>query len=162
VITWRSGACDPTLHPGTLWDQVAALLPPRQVHHLLGCHRQRIPDRVVFDELIQLLVFGCGYRRIADHPCSPTTLRQRRDEWIALGVADQLHRLTLAAYDRLHGLDLEYLAVDGCITKALRWSGRRAPDGDAAAWSGPLVGLVLLALFSGRPAPRACGEGLAE
>jgi transposase len=68
-----------------LWDQVAALLPPRQVHHLLGCHRQRIPDRVVFDELIQLLVFGCGYRRIADHPCSATTLRRRRDEWIALG-----------------------------------------------------------------------------
>jgi hypothetical protein len=25
------------------------------------------PDRVVFDNLIQVLVFGCGYRRIADH-----------------------------------------------------------------------------------------------
>ena len=100
-----------------LWDQVTALLPPRQVHHLLGCHRQRIPDCVVFDKLIQILVFGCGYRRNADHTCSATTLRCRRDEWIALGVADQLHRLTLAAYDRLHCLDLEHLAVDGCITR---------------------------------------------
>ena len=101
-----------------LWDQFTALLPTRQVPHPLGCHRPRIPDRVVFDKLIQILVFGCGYRRIADHTCSATTLRRRRDEWIALGVADQLHRLTLAAYDRLHGLDLEHLAVDGCITKA--------------------------------------------
>jgi hypothetical protein len=35
---------------------------------------------VVFDKLIQILVFGCGYRHIADHTCSATTLRRRRDE----------------------------------------------------------------------------------
>jgi hypothetical protein len=45
----------------------------------LGCHRPRIPDRIVFDKLIQVLVFGCGYRRIADATCSATTLRRRRD-----------------------------------------------------------------------------------
>ena len=101
-----------------LWDQFTALLPTRHDSHPLGCHRPRIPDRVVFDKLIQILVFGCGYRRIADETCSATTLRRRRDEWIALGVADQLHRLALAAYDRMHGLELEQLAVDGCITKA--------------------------------------------
>jgi transposase len=101
-----------------LWDQFAALLPTRQVHHPLGCHRQRLPDRMIFDKLIQILVFGCGYRRIADQTCSATTLRRRRDEWITLGVADQLHRLALAAYDRMHGLEVEHLAVDGCITKA--------------------------------------------
>ena len=101
-----------------LWVQVAALLPDRQVHHPLGCHRPRIPDRLVFDKLIQVLVFGCGYRRIADHTCSATTLRRRRDEWISAGVAEQLRRAVLAAYDRLFGLELEQLAVDGCTTKA--------------------------------------------
>jgi transposase len=97
-----------------LWVQVAALLPTRQDTHPLGCHRPRIPDRVVFDKLIQILVFGCGYRRIADRSCSATTLRRRRDEWIALGVVDQLQPLAVAAYHRMHGLDLEQLAVDGC------------------------------------------------
>jgi transposase len=101
-----------------LWVQVAALLPTRQVHHPLGCHRPRIPDRIIFDKLVQVLVFGCGYRRIADHTCSATTLRRRRDEWITLGVAEQLRLAVLAAYDRLFGLELEHLAVDGCITKA--------------------------------------------
>jgi transposase len=101
-----------------LWVQVAALLPTRQVHHPLGCHRPRIPDRLVFDKLIQILVFGCGYRRIADHTCSATTLRRRRDEWLTAGVAEQLRLAVLAAYDRMHGLELEHLAVDGCITKA--------------------------------------------
>jgi transposase len=101
-----------------LWVQVAALLPTRSVHHPLGCHRRRIPDRIVFDKLIQVLVFGCGYRRIADHTCSATTLRRRRDEWIRLGVAEQLRLAVLAAYQRLFGLETEHLAVDGCITKA--------------------------------------------
>jgi hypothetical protein len=36
-----------------LWDQFAALLPPRVDTHPLGCHRPRIPDRLVFDKLIE-------------------------------------------------------------------------------------------------------------
>jgi transposase len=101
-----------------LWVQVAALLPARRVHHPLGCHRPRIPDRLVFDKLIQVLVFGCGYRRIADATCSATTLRRRRNEWVSAGVAERLHHAVLGAYDRLFGLELEHLAVDGCTTKA--------------------------------------------
>src|ERR1044072_1956442 len=101
-----------------LWVQFPNLLPVRQDHHPLGCHRPRIPDRLVFDKLIQVLVFGCGYRRIADHTCSATTLRRRRDEWIALGLAERVRLAVLAAYDRLLGLELAHLAVDGCITKA--------------------------------------------
>jgi transposase len=108
----------PSLVLEPLWVQIAALLPTRPDTHPLGCHRPRIPDRVVFDKLIQVLVFGCGYRRIADHSCSATTLRRRRDEWIGAGVAEQLRLAVLAAYDRMFGLELEQLAVDGCITKA--------------------------------------------
>ena len=69
-----------------IWEQVCGLLPRRRVAHPLGCHRQRVDDRVVFDKLVQVLVFGCGYQRIADASCSATTLRRRRDEWIEAGV----------------------------------------------------------------------------
>jgi transposase len=100
-----------------LWVQFAALLPTRQVHHPLGCHRPRIPDRLVFDKLIQVLVFGCGYRRIADASCSATTLRRRRDEWITLGLAERLRLAVLGAYDRLFGLELEHLAVDAAAPR---------------------------------------------
>ncbi len=101
-----------------IWDQFAALLPEREVAHPLGCHRPRIPDRLVFDKLMQVLVFGCAYHRIADEACSATTLRRRRDEWIALGIMDRLQAIVLEAYDRMIGLELDHLAVDGCITKA--------------------------------------------
>src|ERR671914_1666731 len=101
-----------------IWQQLEALLPEREVDHPLGCHRPRIPDRVVFAKLVQVLVFGCAYHRIADASCSATTLRRRRDEWIAAGVMDTLLGLVLGAYDRLIGLALGDLAVDCCITKA--------------------------------------------
>ena len=60
-----------------LWDQFAALLPPHVDTHPLGCHRPRIPDRVVFDKLVQILVFGCAYHRIADATCSATLIGWR-------------------------------------------------------------------------------------
>ena len=69
-----------------IWEQFEALLPERHTNHPLGCHRPRIPDRVVFEKLVQVLVFGCAYEKIADRSCSATTLRRRRDEWIELGV----------------------------------------------------------------------------
>jgi transposase len=101
-----------------IFEQFAALLPERNVDHPLGCHRSRVSERVVFEKLVQILVFGCAYWRIADELCSATTLRRRRDEWISAGVMDTLQGLVLEAYDRIIGLELSDVAVDGCITKA--------------------------------------------
>src|ERR687894_101894 len=95
-----------------IWQQFEALLPEREVSHPLGCHRPRIPDRVVFEKLVQVLVFGCAYWRIADGSCSATTIRRRRDEWIEAGLTDTLRKVALDAYDRMIGLELDDVAVD--------------------------------------------------
>jgi transposase len=108
----------PTYLIEPIWEQLRALLPEKDVDHPLGCHRPRIPDRVVFEKLVQVLVFGCAYERIADGSCSATTLRRRRDEWIGSGAMDELRGLALEAYDRTVGLELSDVAVDCCITKA--------------------------------------------
>jgi hypothetical protein len=34
--------------------------PEREIHHPLGCHRPRIPDRIVFEKLTEVLMFGCA------------------------------------------------------------------------------------------------------
>jgi transposase len=101
-----------------IWEQFAALLPKRKTDHPLGCHRRRIPDRVVFEKLLQILVFGCAYWRISDEECSATTLRRRRDEWIEAGAMDALEEIVKETYDRTIGLELSEIAVDCCITKA--------------------------------------------
>ena len=63
-------------------------------------------------------MFGCAYEKIADERCSATTLRRRRDEWIAAGAIDDLRAIVLEAYDGFIGLELPELAVDCCTTKA--------------------------------------------
>ena len=73
---------------------------------------------MVFDHLIAALVYGAGYERIADASCSATTMRRRRDEWARAGLMSQLSAVALAAYERMIGLKLDAVAVDGCITKA--------------------------------------------
>jgi len=104
-----------------LWVHFAALLPGHSrvvPTHPLGCHRERIADRLVFEHVIAALVHGSGYERIATPGCSDRTIRRRLREWATLGLAEQVHHLALDAYERMIGLDLEDLAVDGCITKA--------------------------------------------
>src|SRR3954449_8625862 len=101
-----------------LREEFLALIPARVDRHPLGCHRRRIDDRVVFDKLVAGLVFGCGYERLGDRSCSATTLRRRRDEWIAAGLFERLRAGVLDAYERLIGLDLADVSVDGCLTKA--------------------------------------------
>jgi hypothetical protein len=89
-----------------------------------------VPDRVVFEHVIAALVHGSGYERIASAGCSERTIRRRLHEWAAGGLSERLHPLALRAYDRMIGLDLADLAVDGCITKA--------PAGGEAAGRSPV------------------------
>ena len=85
---------------------------------------------MVFDKLVQTVVLGAAYERIADSSCSATTIRDRRDEWIEAGVFKRLEQICLEAYDRIVGLELENLTVDGCIVKA--------PCGGKAAGKSPV------------------------
>lgn len=104
-----------------IWVQFAALLPEQPEYdpgHPLGCHRRRIPDRIVFEHVIEALVHGSGYERIATARCSDRTIRRRLAVWAAHGIAQQLHALALAAYDRMIGLHTQDIAVDGAVTKA--------------------------------------------
>lgn len=104
-----------------LWDQFAALLPVRDDYaptHPLGCHRRRVPDRIVFEHIVQALVHGSGYERIASPGCSDRTIRRRVKFWSQMGISEEVHALALQAYDRMIGLGLAEISVDGCITKA--------------------------------------------
>ena len=103
---------------GTSFPRCCPTGPVYDPSHPLGCHRPRIGDRIIFEKLIQVLRFGCSYAAIADCACGATTIRERRDEWIKAGIFAKLHAIARESYDRIVGLVLEELAVDGCITKA--------------------------------------------
>ena len=104
-----------------MWAAAEPLVPAGGGDHPLGCHRPRISDRVCLEGIVIRLVTGCSWvtaERLLGGAVSDTTLRARRDEWIAAGVFDALAAEALAAHDRIVGLDLSDAAVDGSIHKA--------------------------------------------
>src|SRR5678816_4464709 len=105
-----------------VWAAVEPLLPtPPSDRHPLGCHRARVPDRVCFEGVLIRLVTGCAWvdvERLLGGAVSDTTLRGRRDEWLAAGVFEALANEALAAYDRIVGLDFSECSVDGSQHKA--------------------------------------------
>ena len=103
-----------------VWAAVGPLL-PEPPEHPLGCHRPRVPDRLCLWGLLIRLVTGASWvdiEAILEHRVSDTTLRARRDEWIAAGVFDQIRDEAVAAFDRIRGLDLTEVAIDGSLHKA--------------------------------------------
>jgi transposase len=104
-----------------IWKTIEPLLPERADTHPLGCHRRRAPDRLCFWGILVRLTTGSSWvdiEAILDHRVSDTTLRARRDEWIAADVFSRLEAEALAAFDRIVGLDLSDVAVDGSLHKA--------------------------------------------
>lgn len=104
-----------------VWAAVEPRVPVPVDNHPTGGHRQRIPDRVVFWGILIRLVTGCSWvtaEKLLGRQVSDTTMRARRDEWVAAGVFDALESEALAAYDRIVGLDLSEVSVDGSIHKA--------------------------------------------
>ncbi len=104
-----------------VWAALEGLMPARVDAHPLGCHRPRVPDRVCFEGILIRLVTGCAWvdvEALMGRQVSDTTLRARRDEWVAAGVFDALFDEALAAYDQIIGLDLSEVSLDGSQHKA--------------------------------------------
>jgi transposase len=103
-----------------VWAAVEPLIPQRPAtNHPLGCHRPRIDDRLCFEAILFRLVTGCSWDvagRLGKG--SETTLRNRRDEWLDAGVLDALVEEALAGYDKIIGLDLSEVSIDGSQHKA--------------------------------------------
>lgn len=104
-----------------VFEQVEPLLPVPADDHPLGCHRRRVPDRTCLWAMLVRLVTGASWvvvERLMSGAVSDTTLRARRDEWIAAGVFDQLLEVALAVYEAKIGLEPADAMIDGSVHKA--------------------------------------------
>lgn len=104
-----------------VWTAIEPLLPPPSRQHPLGCHRPRVPDRLCFWGILIRLITGASWvdiEAILEHRVSDTTLRARRDEWIAAGVFEQIKDEAIARFDEIVGLDLSTVALDASLQKA--------------------------------------------
>ena len=145
-----------------VWAAVEALIPSREVNHPMGGHRPRIPDRVCLLGILSRLVTGWWWvsaEHLLGGAVSDTTLRARRDEWIEVGVFDAVVSEALAAYDRIIGLDLTDVSVDGSQHKAPcggQGTGKTPATGPRAGGNGPSQRMPTVSPWVGPPtAPTA-------
>jgi transposase len=104
-----------------IWSTIEPMIPQRVDAHPLGCHRPRVSDRLCLWGLLIRLVTGSSWvdiEAILEHQVSDTTLRSRRDEWIDAGIFDELVDYARDAFDRVVGLDLSDVSIDGSMHKA--------------------------------------------
>jgi transposase len=105
----------------TVFAAIEPLLPVPPETHPLGCHRPRAANRDCFEMMLVRLVSGCSWEDVealCGYKVSDTTARARRDEWIAAGVFDRIVDEAIGAYDKIIGLDLSEVAVDGSLHKS--------------------------------------------
>src|SRR3954462_10161892 len=104
--------------PDVLWERIESLLPPRPPHRC-GGHNPRVADRKAMDAIFFVLRTGCQWNALnATGICSSSSAHRRFQEWAAAGVFVNLWATGLQEYDELVGLDWEWLAMDGAMTKA--------------------------------------------
>src|SRR5919201_5931604 len=104
--------------PDWLWAEIEPLLPERPAHPL-GCHNPRVPDRDAMNAILFVLRTGCQWNALnATGICSSSSAHRRFQEWRKAGVFEELWRHGLVAYDERVGIEWEWQAMDGALTKA--------------------------------------------
>lgn len=98
------------------WEKVEPLIPPAPSRAKGG--RRRMDDREAFAAMIYVLRTGIQWNALPREMGASSTVHDRYQEWERLGFFEELWRAGLLEYDELLGIEWEWQAVDGAMTKA--------------------------------------------
>ena len=115
--------------PDKLWEEIGKLLPLPKPKKKAG--RPRANDRQMMTAIFYEMRTGCQWQALPRSLGAHSTVHDRFQEWQAAGVFERLWQEGLYAYDEAKGIDWEWQAMDGAMTKAPLGGGknRRQPDG---------------------------------
>jgi putative transposase len=102
-----------------LWAVLQPLLPVHVNTHRFGGGRPRVPDRACADAIFFVLRTGCQWRALDQTElCAHSTAHDRFQAWVEAGVFLQLWKAGVERFDELRGIEWDWLAMDGALTKA--------------------------------------------
>jgi putative transposase len=102
-----------------LWAVLQPLLPVHVNTHRFGGGRPRVPDRACADAIFFVLRTGCQWRALDQTElCAHSTAHDRFQVWVEAGVFLKLWQAGVKRFDELCGIEWDWLALDGAITKA--------------------------------------------
>jgi transposase len=102
--------------PDELWEQIEPVLPPDKPRPKGG--RRRAPARQMLDAIFYVLRTGLQWKALPRHLGAGSTVHDRFQEWAAAGVFWKLWQAGLLEYDERLGVDWDWQALDGALTKA--------------------------------------------
>jgi transposase len=119
--------------PDELWERIEPLLPPERPHPKGG--RPWMRARKVMDAIFYVLRTGCQWKALPRSLGAGSTVHGRFQAWEEAGVFRRLWQVGLIEFDAKVGIDWEWQAMDGAMTKAPLGGGknRRQSDGSGQA-----------------------------
>ena len=102
--------------PEALWERIEAVIPNYKTSSKGG--RPRLPMRNVVAGILYVLSTGCQWKAMPKQFGSGSAIHAYFQEWVQLGVFEELWQLALAEYDQLKGIDWTWQSLDGAMTKA--------------------------------------------
>ncbi len=104
------------LMPDELWERIQPLLPAPVPRPKGG--RPRMDDRKALDAIFYVLRTGCQWNALPRSLGASSTVHDRFQEWEQQGVFQKRGETGLIEYDLKVGIEWEWQAMDGAMTKA--------------------------------------------
>ena len=102
-----------------LWAVLQPLLPVHVNTHRFGGGRPRVPDRDCADAIFFVLRTGSQWQALDQTElCAHSTAHDRFQEWVEAGVFLKLWQAGVEQFDEVCGIEWDWLAMDGAMTKA--------------------------------------------
>ena len=102
--------------PDELWERIRVLLPPDRPHPKGG--RPWMPARKAMNAIFYVLRTGCQWKALPHSLGAGSTVHDRFQAWVKAGVFAALWKAGLLEFDAKVGIDWEWQAMDGAMTKA--------------------------------------------
>jgi transposase len=102
--------------PDELWERLQPLLPVERPKPKGG--RLRMDDRKALDAIFYILCTGCQWDALPRSIGASSTVHDRFVSWREQGVFQRFWQAGLVEYAQEIGIDWEWNAMDGAMTKA--------------------------------------------
>lgn len=109
----------------SLWERIEPVLPkPKSRYRGRGRARRNIggrpaaDPRTVMSNILYILRTGCQWNALPRAYGSGKTAHHYYQRWVRAGVFKRLWQAGLSEYDELKGIDWQWQAADGAMTKA--------------------------------------------
>jgi transposase len=120
--------------PDALWERIDLFLPRYQPSPRGG--RPRLPMRNVVGGILYVLATGCQWKAMPKQFGSGSAIHDYFQEWVELGVFQELWEFALAEYDELKGIDWKWQSMDGAMTKSPLGGEKNRQESDGSGQAG--------------------------